>query len=120
MKRVGEAFTRRIVRDRANGLCERCGKAGTTIHHRKKRSQGGPWTPENCVALCGDGTRGCHGWVEHNPTAAHAEGFHVRPWEDENVRQILHREWGWCWLDSEHYTLDEVWAFRDRGVRDVG
>jgi hypothetical protein len=54
------------------------------MHHRKKRGQGGPWTPENIVALCGDGTRGCHGWCEANPAKAHATGWSVKPWEDES------------------------------------
>lgn len=32
--------------------------------------------------LCGHGTAGCHGWVEHNPNDGEWEGFHVRPWQD--------------------------------------
>jgi hypothetical protein len=52
------------------------------MHHRKKRSQGGDWSPENIVAVCGHGTTGCHGWIEHNPEAAHATGWHVKPWEN--------------------------------------
>lgn len=116
---TSEKYTRDVVNDRAGGCCERCGQYGTTIHHRKKRSQGGPWTPENCVALCGHGTAGCHGWAEHNPNAAAAEGFHVRPWEDENIRQILHHDRGWVWLD-ECYVTDEVWALRWRGESDAG
>lgn len=119
MSAPGEKYTRSVVRDRSEGCCERCGKYGTTVHHRKNRSQGGPWTPENCVALCGDGVRGCHGWATANPNAAHAEGFHVRPWEDENTRQILHHDRGWVWLD-ECYVSDEVWALRDRRETDVG
>ncbi|RPA65766.1 HNH endonuclease [Gordonia oryzae] len=84
---MSEKTTRRIVNLRSGGeesvgQCERCGRWGTTIHHRKNRSQGGEWSPVNCVALCGDGVRGCHGWATVNPNAAHDEGFHVRPWED--------------------------------------
>jgi hypothetical protein len=33
------------------------------MHHRRFRSQGGPWTPSNILHLCGDGTRGCHGRI---------------------------------------------------------
>ncbi|QDH92334.1 HNH endonuclease [Gordonia phage Spooky] len=99
---MNEKAARRIVNERADGFCERCGRYGTTIHHRKKRGQGGPWTPQNCVAVCGHGTTGCHGWAEHHPNAAHEEGFHVRPWEDETSIPILHstrrrlllNEWG--------------------------
>jgi len=41
--------------------------------------------------LCGHGTTpdGCHSWVEHNPNAAEAEGFHVRPWNDPVVTPVL-------------------------------
>lgn len=64
--------------------CERCGQVtACTLHHRIKRShlpRARLWLPSNCVMLCGHGTAGCHGWVEHNPNAAEAEGFHVRPW----------------------------------------
>ena len=98
--RAVERDTRRIVNERADGFCERCGQYGTTIHHRKKRGQGGPWTPQNCVAVCGHGTAGCHGWAEHNPNAAHAEGFHVRPWEDETQVPIRHSTNRWVLLDS--------------------
>ncbi|QSL99822.1 HNH endonuclease [Gordonia phage LitninMcQueen] len=99
---MNEKTARRIVNERADGFCERCGQYGTTIHHRKKRSQLGPWSPQNCVALCGDGTRLCHGWCEANPEAAHAEGFWVFSWEDEATIPILHstrrrlllNEWG--------------------------
>jgi hypothetical protein len=104
--RTGEARTRRVVNlrsggDEKAGLCERCGKHGTTIHHRKKRSQGGPWSSANCVALCGHGTAGCHGWVEANPLAAHVEGFYVRSYEDETTRQVLTVR-GWAYLGDAY------------------
>jgi hypothetical protein len=66
---------RRIVETRCGGRCERCGTAGYTVHHRRKRSQGGTWDPSNLLALCGSGTTGCHGWVEANPAAAMELGF---------------------------------------------
>ena len=71
------------------------------MHHRKKRGQGGPWSPENIVAVCGDGTRGCHGWCESHPDAASADGFHVRPWEDPAATPILYRLAYWALLTSE-------------------
>jgi hypothetical protein len=77
-----EAKCREIVAKRSDGLCERCGCEAHSFHHRVKRGQGGPWSPENVVHLCGHGTVGCHGWVEGNPNLAEAEGFHVRPWND--------------------------------------
>lgn len=109
-KSTGEKATRRIVNVRSGGdpergICERCGRNGfwgVTVHHRLKRSQGGAWTPENCVVLCGHGTAGCHGWVEAEPNAAWAEGFHVRPWENPAERQVLTFRAGWVLL-SESY-----------------
>lgn len=78
---MNEKECRRIVLERSGGACERCCRGRqVTMHHRKKRGQGGPWSPENIVAVCGHGTAGCHGWIESHPNAAAAEGFHVRPW----------------------------------------
>ena len=71
---------RHLVWLRAGGCCERCGAAlrsGWPGHHRKRRSQGGPDTIENVVALCGD----CHtdgpDAVHHRIEAARARGFLV-------------------------------------------
>lgn len=92
-----EMWCRNVVCNRASVYCERCGAhiavRGLTMHHRVKASQGGPWTPQNIVRLCGHGTTpdGCHCWVEHNPNDAEVEGFHVRPWVDPATVPILRR-----------------------------
>ena len=79
-----EARCREIVAARSGGRCERCGRyRAESMHHRRKRSHGGPWAPSNVVHLCGDGTTGCHGWIEHHAAKAEVEGFHVPSWEDE-------------------------------------
>lgn len=80
MKR-DEKRTRRIVKERSGGLCELCGAIGHSAHHRKNRGQGGSWSPSNIVWLCGDGARGCHGWVTTHPELARGAGFHVPWWE---------------------------------------
>lgn len=91
-KNPGEAKTRKILTARSGGLCERCGiRPAESVHHRLKRSQGGPWSASNCVHICGDGTRFCHGFAEHNATAAHVEGLHVRPWETPAESWFLYR-----------------------------
>lgn len=99
------------IAGRAGWLCERCGQAGTSVHHRKKRSQGGPWSWTNLVFLCGTGTTGCHGWVEHNPNEAEWEGFHVRPWQQpERVTVKYQGQWatltedGEVWYESGHIS----------------
>lgn len=71
------------------------------MHHRKKRGQGGLWTPENIVAVCGDGTTGCHGWCEHHPAKAAAKGFHVRPWDDPGQIPIHYRLSHWALLAAD-------------------
>jgi len=87
---VNEIECRRTVNARSDGMCERCGQwGGTTLHHRRKRSQGGEWSAANCVSLCGHGTAGCHGWVEAHPVAAEGEGWHVRPWQRSG--RVLYR-----------------------------
>jgi hypothetical protein len=44
------------------------------------------------VYLCGDGTRGCHGWVTEHPKLASEEGFHVKPWQlPGDVPILLHK-----------------------------
>jgi hypothetical protein len=61
---------RDIVLERDQRRCVRCGLhlegQRYSLHHRKPRGQGGPDTPANLISLCGTGTTGCHGWVEHN------------------------------------------------------
>jgi hypothetical protein len=54
----------------SDGLCVRCGRRANSWQHRVAAGRGGPTDPFNCVRLCGDGTRGCHGWAEHNVAAA--------------------------------------------------
>lgn len=92
---MNESKCRKVVSERAGDYCERCGvhssSRGLTLHHRVKRSQGGKWEPQNCVKLCGHGTAGCHGWVEHNPNDAEAQGFHVRPWNTPADIPVLRR-----------------------------
>lgn len=96
---MNEQQCRHIVYERAERLCERCCRNGSlSVHHRKKRSQGGLWTPDNCVLLCGHGTKGCHGWVEHNPTFAHAEGWHVKGWQSPWEMPLFWRLSRWVLL----------------------
>ncbi|QSM04673.1 hypothetical protein PROPHIGD54-2_73 [Mycobacterium phage prophiGD54-2] len=100
---------------RSGGLCERCGiGGGLSMHHRKKRSQGGPWSLDNIVHVCGHGTVGCHGWIEHNPNAAHSEGYHVRPWEEPASIPIYQHHLG----KFTHMNLLGAEYHRDVDLRD--
>lgn len=73
-----EAKCRDLTHARSLGFCEIrvphvCLGRATSKHHRFK--PGRVWLPANVVDACGDGTTGCHGWIEANPTLAHERGL---------------------------------------------
>lgn len=75
---MSEETARRTVRERSAGVCELCGaNPATSWSHRRSRGQGGPWRPANGLDTCGDGTCGCHGWLEANPDAAALGGWRL-------------------------------------------
>jgi hypothetical protein len=37
--------------------------------------------PGNLILLCGDGVRGCHGWVETHREEAHDNGWSLPWWQ---------------------------------------
>lgn len=78
----GEALCRLLVNERAAGRCELCHRPGESLHHRRKRSQGGLWRPSNILRLCGHGTAGCHGAIEAQPTTAGVLGLTVASYLD--------------------------------------
>ncbi|ASR87451.1 HNH endonuclease [Mycobacterium phage Lewan] len=99
---VSEKKCRQILKVRSEGFCERCTRWGNlTLHHRQKRSQGGLWTAENCVLVCGHGTTGCHGWIEHHPAQAETQGWHVRPWQNPADIPLLWRGSTWVLLTND-------------------
>lgn len=68
---------------RSGGACEVqipkvCTGRGQSMHHRRKRSHAGVWLPSNILHVCGDGTRGCHGWIESHPDEANSRGLALR------------------------------------------
>lgn len=74
---------REIVKARAGGRCEVglravCLGGVDSLHHREAYGMGGrpgaADSPEELLAVCGDGTRGCHGWIEANPKTAALDG----------------------------------------------
>ena len=64
--------TSRILGPARSHRCVRCGRPAESWQHRVSAGRGGPTDRFNCVPLCGDGTRGCHGWAEHHVTDARA------------------------------------------------
>lgn len=110
---MSEVRCRGLVAQRSGGLCEgrldgkgvyACRGVGESMQHRRKRSQGGLWTPSNILHLCGDGTIGCHGYIEANP----ATGRRLRMWLFAGmeplttpVHMIFRGMRGWYLLDDE-------------------
>lgn len=89
-----ELASRHTLRDR-DPWCVMCGAGGElTVDHRLNRSQGGTWDMWNLQRLCGDGTRGCHGWVTGNPASAVAQGFAVPAGRDPRLVPARRREAG--------------------------
>lgn len=72
-----EREARRIVYARSGGLCELCGHRAESWSHRRASGQGGEWAASNGLHLCGDGVRGCHGWLEAHPLWADAGGWRL-------------------------------------------
>ena len=76
---MSERECRAIVDERSSRLCEVrfevCRGVAESKHHRRKEGQGGKWVPSNIVATCGDGTTGCHGYIEANPVQAKRRGL---------------------------------------------
>ena len=92
--KADEKRGRGIAKERSNGLCEVhisgvCTGVGQTVHHRKNRSQGGTWAPSNLLHLCGDGTRGCHGWITLNPLKSRDKGWSVRRCAEPSEERLL-------------------------------
>lgn len=88
VKAPGKARTLRLVGIRSGGMCERCGGRGHSTHHLRNVSQGGEWSPQNCVRLCGSGSTLCHGWVTTHSKEAWVEGFHLEAGEEPGSRPI--------------------------------
>ena len=86
-----------------------------SIHHRLPRGRGGSAdtrtnTLSRLMLLCGDGARGCHGWIESNRAAARDAGWLIPGTTDhtaidsEAVRVHLRlRQWVTLFDDAPVY-----------------
>ncbi|QGJ92060.1 hypothetical protein SEA_KEELAN_96 [Gordonia phage Keelan] len=96
-----ESSCRTIVSKRSRGLCEKCGRVATDMHHRKNRSQGGKWNPANVIHLC----RECHAHMTTHPNDGYQGGWMIRGFESEYDIPVL--RWGyWTLLDDEGGTCN--------------
>jgi hypothetical protein len=99
---------RRIVFERSEGRCEKCGQTLATVwecHHRRLRSQGGDDSVCNLLALHSD----CHnagspGSVHSRPGLSYGAGYLVRRFLDPRDVPVLLHGRRWVLLTSDgHY-----------------
>jgi len=67
-----ERTVKAAVRERDGGFCRVCGRPAESVHEIRPKSLGGPVSLENSIALCGDGTHGCHGLAQRHQIAIRA------------------------------------------------
>jgi hypothetical protein len=85
-----ESAARGRVDARSGGVCERCGaREAESFSHRIPAGQGGRFTAANGINTCGDGTTGCHGWIEANPTEARRHGWRLNSRQKPDKRPAL-------------------------------
>lgn len=67
------------VMERCYGVCEfpGCAHRADHVHHRKLRSQGGPDTAENCMALCFTH----HDYIHAHPAESYDRGWLLHSWD---------------------------------------
>ena len=98
-KRWGE------MRRGLNERCLVCGDPAQSAHHIVRKAQGGDDVPANLAALCGHGTRGCHGLVEarHRPTLSTLR----YALSDDQLDYVLKKK-GQAWFDRAYPKPDCV------------
>lgn len=105
-----ERRTRKLVDERSDGFCEKCGTPGATDKaHRISRGVGGEWCPTNILDLCRD----CHNYHHANPNLAYRGGWHLRSTSAPAESRVwFHHEgtFGWAHL---HADGTFTWAEKD-------
>lgn len=95
---MGERTARKIVRARSGGVCELCQKQrATDVHHRKNRSQGGLWEPQNLLHLCHDE----HMRITTSPALSYERGWSVRSGHDPATQPVWLAGHGWSLLRAD-------------------
>lgn len=107
-----------------DGGCVVCGTHWSpTTQHRIARGMGGTRDaainrPSNLITLCGSGTTGHHGWVEHHPAFAREAGWALSRTDDPLTVPVLYPD-GWFLLDDTGNRIpdDTLREPRARGHR---
>lgn len=99
---MNERKARAILYERSGHVCEMCGRArATNAHHRRNRSQGGRWSPENLLHVCGTGATKCHGLITCNPAIAKERGWSVSAYADPAETPVWLANRGWHLLKAD-------------------
>jgi hypothetical protein len=110
---------RNLVWERDEGRCAVCGLgvAGQvhSLQHRRSRGPGGTrWpqinSPANLLLVHGDGTTGCHGWIEDSPIEAKSAGYAISRLTDVDPATIpvAHAVHGWVYLLDDGTVMDAL------------
>lgn len=102
-----EKAARKIVKERSQGICERCGSAeAIQMHHRRK--EGREWRASNLMHICGLGNvSGCHGEIEQYPTASKEQGWWLIPIQDPERSPVWFAGRGRVFLSDDGSIHDE-------------
>jgi hypothetical protein len=85
------AKNRKIVRDRQNDQCARCGMTGAEMHHRQRRREAGH-AVGILVWLCSTD----HRWAHAHPKDAKADGYIISPHEKDATAVPIRTFGGWA------------------------
>lgn len=82
---------RKLILNRDDGRCVRCGREAEHIHHRKLKGSGGTsddnlkYGFENLISLCFK----CHSWVHAHPADSYNAGYLVHSWDNPEHAFII-------------------------------
>lgn len=103
-----EKHGKEVAGARSGGVCEVqipsvCLGQAETFHHRLNKGQGGSWSPENLLHTCGDGTRGCHGWITGERIRSRPRGWMVKEHELATPAEVpvWRRDDAWVLLTAD-------------------
>jgi 5-methylcytosine-specific restriction endonuclease McrA len=74
---------RKAALARDEGLCRRCSREATEVHHRRLKQRGGTkdervlYGLSNLISVC----RECHSWIHLHPAESYSAGWMVHSWD---------------------------------------
>jgi hypothetical protein len=92
-----------------------------SVQHRRPAGMGGTNSPTfnapwNVMLVCGNGTTGCHGWIETHRTLSQEAGWLVSQYDDPATAPVMVRGRtvmltpDWAYLDPDTMTVEQALA----------